>query len=54
METVITEYCCVCERETSHRRVDDDVFFEDALECMICHTVWEANHDEKESETDCS
>lgn len=35
-------YCCVCERETSHREIDDDVFFEFALECLVCHTVWEA------------
>lgn len=35
-------YCCVCEKETAHREVDDDVFFENALECLVCHTVWEA------------
>jgi len=36
------EYCCVCERETPHRKVDDDIFFENGLECLVCHTVWEA------------
>lgn len=34
-------YCCVCERETSHREVEDPIF-DIGLECMVCHTVWEA------------
>lgn len=38
----INSYCCVCERETPHQEVDDDVFFEFALMCLICYTVWEA------------
>lgn len=42
IEHVFMEYCCYCERETIHREVDDDVFFEFASECMICHTIWEA------------
>lgn len=42
-EGIVIEYCAVCERETSHRKVDDDVYFEKGLECLTCHTVWEAD-----------
>jgi len=35
-------YCCVCERETLHEEVDDDKFYDFALECMTCHVLWEA------------
>lgn len=39
---MIISYCCVCERETSHREVYDDEVFEFGLECLVCHIVWEA------------
>lgn len=37
---ITTEYCPKCERETSHREVEDEIF-EFAKECMVCNIVWE-------------
>lgn len=45
-DEIFTEYCTICERETLHRIVDDDIYFEDAIECMVCHTVWEAENND--------
>jgi hypothetical protein len=47
---LIEEYCCICERVTTHRPIDDDIFFERGLECLTCHTVWEAEIIENEDE----
>lgn len=49
---MITAYCAVCERETTHRKVDDDIYFEAGLECLACHTIWEADTDIDEDEED--
>jgi len=46
-------YCCVCERMTTHRVNDDDVF-EHGLECMNCQTVWEAEPESDEKDDNAS
>jgi hypothetical protein len=38
-----SDYCCVCHSKTLHRLVLDDEIFDVGLECMVCHTVWEAS-----------
>lgn len=38
-------YCCKCERETPHREVEDDPYFDRGLECLVCNIVWEASDD---------
>lgn len=43
----MTEYCCVCEKETEHKEVIDEVFIF-GLECLVCHTVWEAEVESEE------
>jgi len=42
---VVNCYCCVCDCNTDHVTVDDDVFFEFALLCLTCNTVWESEAD---------
>lgn len=37
-------YCCKCERTTTHRLVDDEIFGK-GLECLVCYTIWEAEHE---------
>jgi uncharacterized Zn finger protein len=44
---MMLDYCPVCECDTLHKSVEDDVF-EYAIQCMECHTVWEANGTEDE------
>lgn len=37
-------YCCKCERTTTHELVDDEIFGK-GWECLVCHTIWEAEHE---------
>lgn len=35
------DFCPVCKRDTVHIVIEDDIF-DHAIQCVECHTVWEA------------
>ena len=45
--TTLVDYCPKCDLITEHRETTDEILGH-ALECLVCHIIWEADVTEQE------